>query len=155
MIKASFLRRLSAFLIDIIPITVLSFATFYFFSDFGQIFRDYVSHSDHSHEQRKQFLASRNLVRDSALLFWIFYSFIADASAFRGTLGKKVFSIQSSNESGGRLTIDQAFKRNISKLFSALPLYLGFLWCIWSKQKRCWHDSLSGSYVVRSIKNSG
>jgi uncharacterized RDD family membrane protein YckC len=32
--------------------------------------------------------------------------------------------------------------------FSAIPLYLGFLWMLWDNKKQTWHDKAAGTVVV-------
>jgi uncharacterized RDD family membrane protein YckC len=33
--------------------------------------------------------------------------------------------------------------------FGFAPLALGFLWILWSREKRAWHDYLAGTWVIR------
>ncbi|PYJ14581.1 MAG: RDD family protein, partial [Verrucomicrobia bacterium] len=46
-------------------------------------------------------------------------------------------------------TYRQAFLRSLGTVVSVAPLGLGFLWIIWSREKRGWHDFLARTWVIR------
>ncbi len=65
------------------------------------------------------------------------------------TPGKMLMSHQVCDfRTGNRLTIWQCVIRWAGAFLSALPLGLGFFWVVWDKNKRAWHDYLSGTVVV-------
>ena len=48
-----------------------------------------------------------------------------------------------------------ALREIIGKLVSTIVILLGFLWIGWDRQKRGWHDHISGTYVVRKRRDRG
>jgi uncharacterized RDD family membrane protein YckC len=34
------------------------------------------------------------------------------------------------------------------KYVDSLPIYLGFFWMLWDREKQTWHDKVAGSVVV-------
>jgi uncharacterized RDD family membrane protein YckC len=127
--------RFAAYLIDIIPVVLLSFVVLYL-----------VNGADMFNSDRKDAMDS---VRALGLMLWIFYCAIMESTSYQGTIGKRLMDIKVVNASGGRLTVFEAIIRNITKLLSSLPLGLGFFWMLFNKKKKCWHDMLSGAWVVR------
>jgi uncharacterized RDD family membrane protein YckC len=59
--------------------------------------------------------------------------------------GIRVISIDGSGSIGyGRAVI-----RWLGGVLSTIPLFLGFFWMLWDKEKQCWHDKLAADVVVR------
>lgn len=149
MSHAGFGQRLNAFLIDIIPIMLLTAAVFYLFLGFDRTWQVY--RADPGNDQaRVTFLAERNLIRDSSFLIWIVYAAVMEASAIQGTFGKRAMRIRVVDRDGNRLTLAQSIWRNVAKIASYVPLSLGFLWVALSKQKRGWHDIMAKTDVVQN-----
>jgi len=65
------------------------------------------------------------------------------------TPGKKALGIRVVNAQDRRPTGTQSVVRYLGYILSALPLGLGYAWMLWDPEKRCWHDMLSGTRVVR------
>lgn len=129
--------RFAAYLIDIIPVVLLSFVLLYL-----------VNGAEMFNSDRKDAMDS---VRALGLMLWIVYCTIMESTSFQGTIGKRLMDIKVVNASGGRLTVFEAIIRNITKLLSSLPLGLGFFWMLFNKKKKCWHDMLSGAWVVMDL----
>lgn len=144
---AGFWRRLAAFMIDTFPIQIVIFCIFYFFLGFDETLHNYMN-GPRDFDSRLEFLTERNRIRDSTWMIWIAYCMIAEASPLQGTLGKRLMGMRVVDRFGRRPTIFQAFTRNLGKIISALPIFLGFIWAAWSGKKQGWHDKLSGCYVV-------
>ncbi len=51
-------------------------------------------------------------------------------------------------ESGGPIGYGRAFIRYVGRLVSAIPLYLGYFWMLWDREKQCWHDKFANDLVV-------
>lgn len=147
---AGFWRRLVAYFIDMLPIVAMVGLVFYYFLGFDQTVAAYRRGGTADLEARGEFLIERNRIRNVALLVWIAYGCVMDASRFQGTLGKRLLGIRVVDESGAHLSFRKACHRNVAKTLSALPLGLGFLWAAWSKTKQAWHDTIAGCYVVKS-----
>ena len=59
-------------------------------------------------------------------------------------LGIRVISFDGS----GSIGYGRAFIRWIGGYVSAIPIFLGFFWMLWDKEKQCWHDKLASDVVV-------
>lgn len=59
-------------------------------------------------------------------------------------LGIRVISFDGS----GSIGYGRAFIRWIVGILSAIPLFLGYFWMLWDKEKQCWHDKLASDVVV-------
>lgn len=72
---------------------------------------------------------------------------------YRTTPGKMVVGIEIRDEFTNELmTTRQMVKRFIGYIISGIPLTLGFVWMVFSKKKKCWHDSIAGTVVVKKEK---
>lgn len=147
--QAGFWRRLGAYILDVIPIVLLTAMVFYLFLGFDQTWQAYRAEARNL-QARAQFLVERNQIRDSAFCVWLMYSALMESSALQGTIGKRALRIRVVGPDGGRLTLARSIGRNLAKLLSYLPLGLGFLWVAFSKQKHGWHDVIAGTDVVHA-----
>ncbi|AHC75286.1 RDD family protein [Pseudomonas aeruginosa] len=110
--------------------------------------------SDHLRE-----LADRGaLIGDpllSTLLVFTLFGFFAKFWTHNGqTLGMQVWGLRVQNRDGSAISLLQALLRFMIAIASWLCLGLGFLWMLWDKDKRTWHDRYSESQVVRLPKNT-
>ncbi|EOG2035424.1 RDD family protein [Pseudomonas aeruginosa] len=110
--------------------------------------------SDHLRE-----LADRGaLIGDpllSTLLVFALFGFFAKFWTHNGqTLGMQVWGLRVQNRDGSAISLLQALLRFMIAIVSWLCLGLGFLWMLWDKDKRTWHDRYSESQVVRLPKNT-
>ncbi|AHA17673.1 TPA: RDD family protein [Pseudomonas aeruginosa] len=110
--------------------------------------------SDHLRE-----LADRGaLIGDpllSTLLVFALFGFFAKFWTHNGqTLGMQVWGLRVQNRDGSAISLLQALLRFMIAIASWLCLGLGFLWMLWDKDKRTWHDRYSESQVVRLPKNT-
>jgi uncharacterized RDD family membrane protein YckC len=65
------------------------------------------------------------------------------------TIGKAIMRIRVMQlRTGEPLGFGRAAGRYLAKYLSALPLFLGFLWAAWDREKQTWHDKIVGSVVV-------
>ncbi len=142
-----FWRRLVAFLIDIIPIVVALALFAYLFLGFDVVMRRYFNNI-HDLEAKGEFLFQRNLIRNASLIVWIIYCIIMESSGIHATIGKRAVGAMVVSEGGLPLTFRQALLRNISKILSVLPLFIGCLWAAFSKKHQTWHDKIANTYVV-------
>ena len=65
------------------------------------------------------------------------------------TIGKKILGIRVKAASG-KIDWLKAFIRSISKILSALPLCLGYLWMLWDDKSQTWHDKIADTFVVEA-----
>ena len=76
-----------------------------------------------------------------------YYTYLEGSSG--QTLGKKALGIRVVDlGGGGSIGFGRAFIRYIGRIVSAIPLFLGYFWMIWDKEKQCWHDKFANSVVV-------
>jgi uncharacterized RDD family membrane protein YckC len=148
MIYAGFWKRVVAYSVDSIPIFIITFLIFYFFLGFDQTLKDYRD-SDRSPEARIEFYSERNKVRDTSLIFWLVYCTILEASALKGTFGKRLLRISVVDKKGDKISFYRSLSRNSSKMLSAIPLFLGFFWVAFTKEKKGWHDMIAKTYVIK------
>jgi uncharacterized RDD family membrane protein YckC len=64
------------------------------------------------------------------------------------TVGKSVMGIRVVRADGARLSAARSLLRTIACLVSLLPVFAGFLWVLFDRDRRAWHDHLAGSRVV-------
>ena len=64
------------------------------------------------------------------------------------TIGKWIFGLRVIGAENGDVTASQALLRWLAKVGFA-PILLGFLWVIWSREKRAWHDIIAQTWVIR------
>jgi uncharacterized RDD family membrane protein YckC len=81
-----------------------------------------------------------------ALLYWP----LMEASARQATLGKQLLGLQVTDGAGERLSFVRSLLRNIAKIISAIPLYIGFLLAAFTSRKQALHDIITNCMVVRS-----
>jgi uncharacterized RDD family membrane protein YckC len=88
---------------------------------------------------------------------WFEASLVAIALAFCAafwtnggqTLGMRAWRIRVIAANGGSITWRHALVRFFAGWLAALPAGLGIWWALLDPQRRCWHDRLSGTRVVR------
>lgn len=77
----------------------------------------------------------------------------AIVGASRGqTLGKRMVGIRVCRMDGQRLGFWLAIGRNCLNVLSTLPLMIGWLAPLWSPKKQTWHDSMTGTVVIRDTE---
>lgn len=139
-------KRVVAYLIDIIPITLIVLLVFIAFG-FGEICINYFGDSSNI-DARIEFLRWRNNVRDLSFILYIIYSIIMESSKFQATYGKKAMKIKVMNKDGSEINLRSSIKRNIFKVVSSFTFALGFIWILFSKEKQGWHDMFARTLVV-------
>ena len=90
----------------------------------------------------------------STVLLFVLFGFFAKFWTHNGqTLGMQVWGLRIQNADGSAITLWQALLRFVVAIGSWLFCGLGFLWVLWDKDKRSWHDIYSESRVVQLPKN--
>lgn len=64
------------------------------------------------------------------------------------TLGKRLFRLRVISSRGAPPGPALATARCVALMFSLLPAGLGFLWCLFDRERRGAHDHLVGTYVI-------
>jgi uncharacterized RDD family membrane protein YckC len=89
----------------------------------------------------------------STILFFVLFAFFAKFWTHSGqTLGMQVWGIRVQNADGTGISLTQALLRFMIAIASWLCLGLGFIWALFDKQNRSWHDRYSNSQLVRVPK---
>jgi uncharacterized RDD family membrane protein YckC len=76
--------------------------------------------------------------------FTLFVGSARGQSPGMSALGIRVISFDGS----GAIGYGRAFIRWIGAYVSAVPIFLGFFWMLWDKEKQCWHDKFASDVVV-------
>ncbi|MNE34535.1 RDD family protein [compost metagenome] len=77
------------------------------------------------------------------------YGSFAESSEKQGTIGKILLHIKITDMEGRRITLGKSFGRNAAKIFSILPLFIGYLYCFLNKKQQCFHDIIASTLVVK------
>ena len=65
------------------------------------------------------------------------------------TLGQRALGIRIIDAAGNPPGAARALGRMLASILSSIPFGLGYLWAAWHPEKRTWHDSLAGTWVIR------
>lgn len=91
----------------------------------------------------------------STLLLFSLFAFFAKFWTHNGqTLGMQVWGVRVQNADGSAIDLWQALLRFLLAIISFLCFGLGFIWMLFDKQKRSWHDIYSGSCTVQLPKKT-
>lgn len=140
-------KRFFAYLIDIIPISLLVFGFFYFFLGFDIVLEKYYNRGGDI-QPRIEFVKQRNWIRDISFFVWIVYCVFMESSVTQATLGKMAMGIKVVKEDGNKMSWSESLGRNLSKIISYFVLFLGFIWIFFDRNKQGWHDKMNKTYVV-------
>jgi len=88
------------------------------------------------------------LVKAWAIFFGIAY-FVTMWTWKGTTIGSIVLGLKVVRTDGTPVSFPVALVRSLSSVFSAVVLFLGFLWAGWDREKQAWHDKIAGTVVVR------
>ncbi len=65
------------------------------------------------------------------------------------TVGKRAMKIRVVDaQTGSSIDRGRALVRNLMRIVSGIPCYLGYLWMLWDPEKQTWHDKVAATYVV-------
>lgn len=70
------------------------------------------------------------------------------------TLGMKTWRLKLETNDGRYIDQHEAWLRCVLALVSAAPLGLGYFWCLFNKQKGCWHDAWTNTRVIVEPKKN-
>lgn len=93
-----------------------------------------------------------------AYWLWVLISFlywpVLESSARRGTVGKMMLGLVVADIDGGKLPFLRSLLRNLAKIISAIPFYIGFLLAAFTARKQALHDLITKSVVLRQGASS-
>ena len=84
----------------------------------------------------------------TTLISWA-YGTALEGSARGQTVGKMALGIRVYDfREGGSIGYSRAFVRQIVKTVGAIPIFLGWFWMLWDKEKQAWQDKAANDVVV-------
>lgn len=89
---------------------------------------------------------------------WLLFSLLAIGILFYAwfwthggqTLGMRAWKIRLVTRAGEPVRWSRAFARCAAAALAALPAGCGYWWCLFDRDKLCWHDRLSATVPVRT-----
>jgi uncharacterized RDD family membrane protein YckC len=79
----------------------------------------------------------------------LFYAAVMESSPKQGTYGKNWLGLAVCDEEGARLTAGKAWLRNFAKIFSVLPLGMGYIAGFFNRRQQTFHDRIAGTLVIK------
>jgi len=93
-----------------------------------------------------------------AYWLWFLLSFlywpVLESTARRGTVGKMMLGLVVADIDGGKLPFLRSLLRNLAKIISAIPFYIGFLLAAFTARKQALHDLITKAVVLRQGASS-
>jgi uncharacterized RDD family membrane protein YckC len=84
------------------------------------------------------------------LTFFVGLAYFAGLWTWKGTtIGGIVLGLKVVRFDGQPVSFTVAIVRALASAFSAIVLFLGFLWIAWDRDKQGWHDKIAGTVVLR------
>ena len=80
-------------------------------------------------------------------LSFVYHAYL-ESSEKQATIGKMAMGLKVTDINGQRLTFGKAAVRFVSKIASALILYIGFIMAGFTEKKQALHDMIAGTLVV-------
>lgn len=130
---AGFSRRLLAYILDGILVSIFPFSLFIYLF----IIKGYSIYQGFNRTLTLANLAGSFIY---FVLLWVNYN--------GQTIGKRVFGIKIITNDNQPLGYPTAILRWIGYYISMIPFFLGFIWILWNKEKRGWHDIIAGTKVI-------
>ena len=94
-------------------------------------------------------LVDQNVANLISTLIGIAYYTYFEGGATGQTVGKRALGIRVIDfRAGGPIGYGRGLLRYFARILSAIPLFLGYFWMIWDKEKQCWHDKIASDVVV-------
>ena len=103
--------------------------------DFGQLFPIYMA------------ILGVMVCATALALSWI-YGALMESSARQATIGKMAFGMVVTDSDGHRISFPRGMSRNLGKIASALPVFVGLFMVGTTARKQGLHDILTGCLVV-------
>ena len=94
-------------------------------------------------------LLDDQLAQFLTLIIDITYFAYLEGGATGQTLGKRALGIRVIDlRAGGPIGYGRGVIRYLGRIISTIPLFLGYFWMLWDREKQCWQDKMAGSVVV-------
>ncbi|AMR31478.1 hypothetical protein A0256_08590 [Mucilaginibacter sp. PAMC 26640] len=139
---ASFGRRLLAYLIDYVFLSVLM----------GVIASGYILRIQAVTQKAAPSDADVMVLMQFTFFYFIIYSLyhtLCESTPMRGSIGKKLCKLAVVDADGRRLSVGRALIRNFAKWVSFAAFGIGFLNILWNDRRQAWQDMLAKTYVIK------
>jgi uncharacterized RDD family membrane protein YckC len=80
--------------------------------------------------------------------YWLYESLLT-ASAWQGTIGKRILRLKVTDEQGNRISFGRSTGRFFAKILSHLVMYIGLIMVAFADKKRGLHDMIAGTLVMK------
>jgi len=80
-----------------------------------------------------------------------YYTFFWTLVGF--TPGKAILGLKVVRKNGSKLSFGRSLLRFFCYWISAVPLFLGYFWVLWDRNRRAWHDKIAGTQVIYTPKS--
>ena len=148
------LKRLLAYFIDILPISIIVFYYFISFTGYSVLFQDYLKLAESGSLDMANldpaFIKYTNNINMVIVVILGLYGAYTETTSWQGTYGKKILKIKVGDAIGQPLDGGTAFKRNVMKIIVLSTLPLLMLWILFDKKNRGPYDVLAKTLVVSS-----
>jgi len=89
---------------------------------------------------------------------WVLITFlywpVLESTSLRATIGKAMVGLVVADIDGGGLPFVRSLLRNLAKIISAIPLFIGFLLAAFTTRKQALHDLITKAVVLRKSGSS-
>ncbi len=89
---------------------------------------------------------------------WVLITFlywpVLESTSLRATIGKAMVGLVVADVDGGGLSFVRSLLRNLAKIISAIPFFIGFLLAAFTTRKQALHDLITKAVVLRKGASS-
>jgi len=136
--KAGFFQRLIAYLIDNVLLSILT-GIVVAIGTMGSLAM-----------MNNQTVVMAIMVLMWALIVIVYFGYFIYFYGTSGqTLGKKMLNIKVVSTDGTPLTYKKGLLRVIGYIIASIPIYIGYIWMLFDKNKQNWEDKIANTYVVK------
>lgn len=150
------LKRLLAYVIDILPISIIVYWFFISSTNYSVLFSEYLSMAESNaeaglfniEELNPAFIKYTNFINILVFVLLGVYGAYAETTNMRGTFGKHILKMAVGNQIGEPIDGGTAFKRNVLKIITLSVMPLLMIWVFLDKKNRAPYDVLAQTLLV-------
>ena len=99
--------------------------------------------------ERSTSIIPAQAIQNALMVVALYLYHLLFIAALGRTPGKMLLGLRVADGRGHKPNFGQVLLRElVGKTISAAPIFLGFLWALWDKEGRTWHDRMSGTWVM-------